>query len=135
MVYAHHRATVAVVDRDDRVCFCACLRASRNVATAVFCGLNHAAAITEKGSLFVWGDGEAGQLGINERCKQSSRPYLVRGPHTPHDTTRHHAAHTHHTATHARNRPIDLGAHAHPISPRPRCVWVCVCARVRARVW
>ena len=48
----------------------------------MFAGYNHVAAITQLGNVFIWGDGADGQLGINERCRQSSRPYLVRLRHS-----------------------------------------------------
>jgi len=52
-------------------------RGCRNAPAAIFAGPYHSAALTKSGALFVWGDGQDGQLGINQRCTQSSRPYLV----------------------------------------------------------
>jgi alpha-tubulin suppressor-like RCC1 family protein len=51
----------------------------KNTVVGVSAGSAHVAALTESGQVFVWGDGQDGQLGVGEGLAASTRPYLLRG--------------------------------------------------------
>lgn len=42
------------------------------------CGHSHSACVTDQGSLYVWGNGDGGRLGLGMNVSKVSEPTLVR---------------------------------------------------------
>lgn len=49
---------------------------SRNLPSSLSVGKDIVASVTIENQLFIWGNGEKGEMGVGERVLQSARPYL-----------------------------------------------------------